>query len=59
MAGVVETALGNAADERHLAALESDADGAAGTGRLALATAAGGFSVAAGFALAKTLGAMF
>jgi hypothetical protein len=56
---VVETALGDAADERHLAAFKTDADGAAGTRGLALAAATGGFAVAAGFALAEPFGAVF
>ena len=56
--GVVETALGNAADERHLAAFKTDADGTAGTRGLALAAATGGFAVAAGFALAEPLAAV-
>src|SRR5688572_13484831 len=55
---VVETALGDAADERHLAAFKTDADRAAGTGGLALATAAAGFAVTAGLTLAETLAAM-
>jgi hypothetical protein len=58
VAGIVKTALGDAADERHLAAFETDADGTAGTGGLALATAAAGFSMTAGFALAEPLAAV-
>ena len=57
--GVVKSALGDAADERHLTAFKADADRAAGTGRLAFATATAGFAMAAGFALAKPLGAVF
>jgi hypothetical protein len=56
--GVVKTALGDAADERHLAAFETNADAAAGTSGLALATATGGFAVTAGFALAEPLAAV-
>lgn len=41
MPGVVEATLRNTPDERHLAAFEADAQGAAGAGRLPLATAAG------------------
>ena len=58
VAGVVEAALGDAADEGHLAAFETDADGAAGTGGLALATATAGLAVAAGFTLAEALAAV-
>jgi hypothetical protein len=49
--GVVETALGYAADERHLAAFKPNANGTAGTRGLALAAAAGSFAVTAAFAL--------
>ena len=58
MASIVEAALGNAADKRHLAAFESDTDRAAGAGGLAFATAAAGFAMAAGFALAQAFAAM-
>ena len=58
MAGVVETAFGNAADKWHLAAFEANPDGAAGASGLALAAAPAGFAVAAGFALAKPLAAV-
>src|SRR5689334_3338614 len=51
VAGVVEAALGNAANEGHLAAFESYTDGAAGAGSLTFATAPAGFAMAAGFAL--------
>ena len=57
--GVVETTLGDAADEGHLAAFKTDADAAAGTSGLAFATATGGFTVTAGFTLAKALAAVF
>ena len=53
VAGVVEAALRDAADEGHLAALESDANGTARAGGLAFATATAGFAVPAGFALAQ------
>ena len=59
MADVVEAALGDAPDEGHLAAFETDADGAAGTGGLAFATATAGLAVTAGFALAEAFAAMF
>ena len=52
------TALGNAADERHLAAFKADANRAAGAGGLALAATAAGFAMAAGFTLAEPLAAM-
>src|SRR5436190_13201063 len=55
---VIETAFGNATDERHLAAFEPDADGAAGTRGLAFATAAAGLAMAAGFALAQPFAAV-
>ena len=57
--GIVETALGDAADQRHLAAFKTDADGTAGAGRLAFATASAGFAVTAGFTLAEPFAAMF
>src|SRR5208283_2903738 len=56
---VIEAALGNAADEGHLAAFKADADRAARTRRLAFAATTAGFAVAAGFTLAKALGTMF
>lgn len=59
MTGVIEPALGDAADERHLAAFETNSDGAARASRLALATAAAGFAMAAGLALAETFAAVF
>ena len=59
MAGVVEPALGNTPDERHLTALKTDADGAAGAGGLSLPPTAAGFSVTAGFALAKPFATVF
>ena len=59
VAGVVKAALGNAANEGHLAAFETDADGAAGAGSLAFATAPAGFAMAAGFTLPKPLAPMF
>ena len=58
VAGVVKTALGNAADEGHLAAFKADPNRTAGTGGLALAAASAGFSVAAGFALTQPLAAV-
>jgi hypothetical protein len=55
---VVEPALGDTADERHLAAFETDADRASRARGLAFATTAAGFTMAAGFALAKPFAAM-
>src|SRR2546430_8302867 len=59
VAGVVEAALGDSADERHLAAFEADANGAARARGLGFATATAGFAMAAGFARAKAFAAMF
>jgi hypothetical protein len=59
MAGVVKSAFGNTADQRHLAAFETDSNGAARPCGLAFATAAAGLSMAAGFALAEPLTAVF
>ena len=56
--GVVEAALGQAADEGHLAAFESEADRAAGAGFLAFVPLAGGLAFAGAFAVAEALGAM-
>jgi hypothetical protein len=55
MPGIVKPALGYAPDQGHLPAFETDPDGAARPGRLALAAAAAGLAVAAGFALAQSL----
>ena len=52
---VVETPLGDPAGQRHLAALEADADAAAAAGLLALVTAAGGLAVAGTGATALAL----
>jgi hypothetical protein len=54
MASIVESALGNAPDQRHLAAFEADTNGAARPCRLAFAAAPAGLAVAAGFALAQS-----
>src|SRR5882757_9269706 len=56
--GIVEPALGNTADERHLAAFEADADRTTGAGSLALATASAGLAVAARFTLAEAFTAV-
>ena len=53
---VVETALGDAAGQRHLAAFKADANAAAGAGVLTLVTTACGLAVAGGVAAALTLG---
>ena len=58
MPRIIESALWNAADKRHLATLESDADGTARTSRLALTSATAGFAVTAGFALPEALATM-
>ena len=58
VAGVVEAALGNAANERHLPAFETNTDRTAGTRALALSTAAGSLTVTARFTLAQALAAM-
>src|ERR1035437_4663570 len=58
VARVVEAALRNAADQRHLAAFKADAYRTARTRGLAFPAAAAGFAVAAGFALAKPLAAV-
>ena len=55
---VVETALGQTADEGHLAAFETEADAAAGAGLLALVALAAGLAVAGAFAAAEALDAM-
>src|ERR1017187_6831899 len=55
---VVEPALGDAADERHLAAFKTDANRAAGTRRLALAAATARLAMTAGFTLAEPFAAM-
>ena len=52
---VVETTLGNAADQRHLATLETNASLAAGAGVLTLVTTATGLAIAAAMAAALTL----
>jgi len=57
-ARIVEAALGNAADQWHLAALKSDANGTARTGRLAFAAPSAGLAVAAGFTLAEAFAAV-
>ncbi len=53
---VVETALGQATDEGHLAALKAETDAAAGAGFLALVALAAGLAVAAALAATETLG---
>lgn len=58
MPRVIEAALGNTANEGHLAAFKSNADGTARAGGLAFATAAARFAMSAGLALAQTFAAM-
>ena len=57
-AGVIKAALGNAANQRHLAAFKPNANRTAGTGCLALSAASAGLAVAAGFPLAEAFAAM-
>src|SRR5205823_12498424 len=59
VAGIVETAFWNSADQWHLAPFETNADRTARAGSLALASSTAGFAVTAGFALAKPLAAVF
>jgi hypothetical protein len=59
VAGIVKAALGDAADKRHLPALETDADRASRASRLAFATATAGLAMSAGFALAKPFAPVF
>ena len=56
--GVIEAALGQAADEGHLAAFEAEPDAAAGAGLLAFVALAAGLAVAGAFAAAEALDAM-
>lgn len=56
--GVVETALRNTTDKRHLTAFESEADAAARTRLLTFVAFAGGLTVAAAFAAAEPLDAV-
>jgi len=58
MTRVIETALGNTANERHLSAFKADSNRTAGAGGLAFTAAAAGLAMAAGFALAEPLTAM-
>ena|ERR1051325_2536754 len=58
MAGVIETAFGNTPNERHLPALEADANGTARARCLAFTAAAAGLAMAAGFALTEAFAAM-
>ena len=58
MAGIVKPALGDAPDQGHLAAFETDSNGTARAGGLAFAAASTGFAMAAGFALAEALAAV-
>ena len=59
MASIVESTFRNSANERHLTAFEADTNRTAGTSGLTFATAAAGFAVTTGFALAKALAPMF
>ena len=53
VADVIESPFRNTPDQRHLAAFKADTNRTAGSGGLAFATAAAGFAVTGGFALAK------
>src|SRR5438105_1427546 len=53
--GIVKSAFGDAPNQRHLTAFKTDADGTAGAGCLALATASAGLAMAAGFTLTEAL----
>jgi hypothetical protein len=57
--GVIEPALGHAANQGHLSAFETGPDGTTGAGGLALATASAGLAVATGLALAEAFAAVF
>jgi hypothetical protein len=59
VAGVVEAALGNATDERHLTAFETNSNRTARARGLAFAAASAGFSMAGGFALAQAFATVF
>jgi len=56
---VVESALGQAAEERHLTAFEAGSKRTAGTSLLAFMAFAGGFAVARAFAYAEAFAAVF
>jgi len=59
MPGIVETPLGNPANQGHLATFKTNADRASGTGGLTFATAPAGLAMAAGFTLAEPFAAVF
>src|SRR5436190_24254338 len=59
MAGIVEAAFGDTANQGHLAAFEADADRASRAGRLTFAAAAAGFAMPAGLALTEAFAAVF
>ena len=56
--GVVKAAFGNAANQRHLSAFKTNADGTAGPGRLAFSAAPAGLAVTTGLPLAEAFAAM-
>ena len=56
--GVVKAALGNAADEGHLTALEAKANAAAGAGFLTFVALAAGFAMAGALTATETFDAM-
>src|SRR5205814_9593797 len=55
---IVEAALGDPANQRHLVAFKADPDRAAGAGGLALAAPTAGLAVAAGFTLTEPFAAV-
>jgi hypothetical protein len=57
-ARIVKSALGNPADERHLAAFKANTNGTAGARGLTFATTAGGFAMTAGFTLTEAFATM-
>jgi hypothetical protein len=58
MSGVVETTFRNTPDQRHLASLKSNANGAARPRGLPFPAPAAGFSVTAGFTLPQSFAAV-
>jgi hypothetical protein len=55
---IIETALGDAANERHLSAFKANSNRTAGARRLPFAAAPTGLAMATGFALAEPFPAM-
>ena len=59
MTGIIKSALGNAPDQWHLTAFETNSNGTSRTRGLAFAAATGGLSMTARFAVAKAFAPMF